>query len=303
MDTDLSLIIPAYNEEDGIGKVLDETLEYLTEHGKTWELIVVDDGSNDGTYEQLQTRSEKISVIRHRRNRGYGASLKTGIKHAKSDWIAILDADGTYPINRLNEMVTKAKEEHCDMVVGSRTGKHVRIPLVRKPAKWVLRQLASALSGTSIPDLNSGMRVFKKQTIELYLAILPDSFSFTTTSTIAMLCDNRSVGYISIDYYSRSGSSKIRPIRDTYRFTMLILRTTIYFEPLRIFAPLAFMLMALSCLLILYRAVVHQAFEVTSAVLFMVGVHLLAMGLLADLINRRSKGLSMEITKHHSNPQ
>ncbi|HEX7877898.1 MAG TPA: glycosyltransferase family 2 protein, partial [Candidatus Eisenbacteria bacterium] len=173
----ITLLIPAYNEEKGIGPVL----EQVKALGLPGEILVVDDGSTDKTFEAAQIPG--ITVLRHDVNRGYGQSLKTGILASKHDIVVITDADGTYPNEDIAELLSHM--EHYDMVVGARTGKTVKIPLLRKPAKKFLNLLANYLAGVEIPDLNSGLRVFRKSVAREFFSILPSGFSFTTTITLA----------------------------------------------------------------------------------------------------------------------
>ncbi len=230
----ISIVIPAFNEENSVRAGIKELHEFLFENNISAEFIVVDDGSRDNTAREAKLAGAR--VIQHRSNRGYGASLKTGIAEATHDTIAITDADGTYPAKYLPQMLEEL--EHFDMVVGARTGANVHIPLVRRPAKWALNCLANYISGRKIPDLNSGLRVFRRDVVMQYFPILPDQFSFTTTITMAMLCDKYAVSYIPIDYRKRQGRSKIVPW-DAGSFAILILRIAMLFKPLRVFIPLA----------------------------------------------------------------
>lgn len=232
--TEISVVIPAFNEEKGVGESIRELRETFNAANIEAEIIVVDDGSKDKT--ARAAKSAGARVIQHRSNRGYGASLKTGILAASYDIIGITDADGTYPAKYLPEMLYEL--ETADMVVGSRTGADVHIPLVRKPAKWFLRQMANYVAQTKIPDLNSGLRVFRRDAAIQYFAILSDQFSFTTTITLAMLCDKYAVSYLPIDYRRRQGKSKIMPW-DAGSFAVLILRVAMLFRPLRVFLPIA----------------------------------------------------------------
>jgi glycosyltransferase involved in cell wall biosynthesis len=230
----VSVVIPAHNEEQSIQSVVTEVRELLAQNNICAEIIVVDDGSQDGTASAAQGGGAR--VLQHRSNRGYGAALKAGIVAATYDAIAIMDADGTYPARYLPQLLTEL--EHADMVVGARLGQDVHIPLVRRPAKWVLKHLANYVSNARIPDLNSGLRVFRRDIAMQYFPILPNYFSFTTTITLAMLCDNYAVSYVPIDYRKRQGRSKIVPW-DAGSFAILILRMAMLFRPLRVFLPLA----------------------------------------------------------------
>ncbi|NOT48114.1 MAG: glycosyltransferase family 2 protein [Acidobacteria bacterium] len=230
----VSVVIPAFNEESSIQLVVTELRDLLIEHNITSEIIVIDDGSTDATAQRANAAHAR--VLQHRSNRGYGASLKTGIVAASYDVIAITDADGTYPGRYLPQLLTEL--ESADMVVGARIGNDVHIPLVRRPAKWVLKRLANYVSNSTIPDLNSGLRVFRRDLAMQYFPILPNYFSFTTTITLATLCDNYAVTYVPIDYRKRQGRSKIVPW-DSGSFAILILRVAMLFRPLRVFLPLA----------------------------------------------------------------
>jgi glycosyltransferase involved in cell wall biosynthesis len=279
----LSLIIPAYNEEEGIDKVLND-LKFL---GDDCEIIVVDDGSEDNTCEIIK-KYENIKLLKHESNSGYGASLKTGIRNAKADVIVIMDADGTYPNERIPELVQILCEGDIDMLVGARTGDNANIPLIRKPAKWVINKIADYLSGVKIPDLNSGFRVMKKNVLGKYIRFLPDGFSFTTTITLALLTNGHSVKYVPIDYFKRSGKSKIRPIKDTLNFIQLIVRTVMYFDPLKIFIPLSLMLVAISIFILIGSWVfLEKTMDVTFGVILMTAIMVMSIGMLADLIDKR----------------
>jgi glycosyltransferase involved in cell wall biosynthesis len=282
-ESKISIIIPAFNEEKGISEVLDN----ITSLGGNFEIIVVDDGSSDNTASIVE-KYANIKLISHNHNSGYGTSLKTGIKHSKSDVIIIIDADGTYPYKQIPELVNAMKDGDYAMVVGARTGGDVKIPLIRKPAKWFINQLANYLSGIKIPDLNSGLRIMKKSVVDKYLNVLPDGFSFTTTITLAMLTNGYQVKYIPVNYFKRAGKSKIKPVRDTLNFIQLIIRTVLYFNPLRVFIPLSFCMVILAFLLLIGSwLLTEKAMDVTFGVMLMTAVMLMAIGMLADLIDKR----------------
>ncbi len=278
----LSIVVPAYNEERGIGP----TLENLAVIARTLdaEILVVDDGSSDRTAE-IAERFPGVLVFRHDTNRGYGASLKTGIRNASSPWICITDADGTYPNDRIPDLATFLPR--YDMVVGARTGTNVAIPLVRRPAKKILNVLANVLTGQDIPDLNSGLRIFKKEIAERFMHLFPSGFSFTTTITLAMLNADYLVKFVPVDYFKREGSSKIRPIRDTYGFLLLILRITTYFNPLKIFLPLSLLLLVASCGTAASDLRHAEGLSDKTVILSLSTGILFLVGLLADSIARR----------------
>lgn len=286
----LTIVIPVFNEEKGI----ESTIDSLQEVGKNSipeiEIIFVDDGSFDDTAAKIKgkiSKQSKMRVIRHNNNRGYGAALKTGIKHAIYPYIAITDADETYPNHRIPEFYNRIIETDLDMLVGARVGQKAKIPLVRRPAKWVLNKLANYLAECDIPDLNSGLRIMKKDTLSTFLNILPDGFSFTTTITLSMLTNGYNVHFEQIEYFHRAGSSKIRPIYDTLNFLQLIIRTVLLFRPLKVFLPLSLLMLLAGFILILYRLFIGESFGVTATVIFVGAIQILAIGMLADLIDRR----------------
>ena len=286
-DIKFSIIIPVFNEEGAILDAIAGVKQSLI-GWNCFEIIVVNDGSTDNTRKLLVEAELDIRLINHDHNRGYGAALKTGIKTAKNEIIVITDADGTYPNDRIPELVRAFEENNHDMVVGARTGKNVSISLIRKPAKWFLKKLADYLSGVSIPDLNSGLRVMKKEVVQKFIYLLPDGFSFTTTITLGMLSNGYSVKYIPIDYHKRKGKSKIKPVKDTINFIQLIIRTVLYFDPLRIFVPLSVILMLLAFVVLIGSWLLFgNIFDVLFGTILMSAVMVLAIGMLADLIDKR----------------
>lgn len=276
LPTAVSVVIPAYNEAEHIAPGLEDVRSALEGTGWDYEIIVVDDGSADGTAEAAAAAG--VRVVQHRRNRGYGAALKTGIGAAQFGWILITDADGTYPAESIPALLERAPGN--DMVVGARIGTTVKIPLARRPAKWFLQQLAGYLAGRRLPDLNSGLRLMRRDLIERYVHLLPSGFSFTTTITLAAACNEHDLEYVTIDYHARLGQSKIRPWH-AYEFTLLILRTIVFFNPLKVFIPLGSVLMASGVAKFGYDVTQNNLSE--SAIFAMLTAMLFwAVGLLAD---------------------
>jgi len=286
LDSAVSIVIPAFNEAAHVADQIRSVREVMEQTGWEFEILVVDDGSADNTARRAAETG--VRVLRHRRNRGYGASLKTGIAAARHDWILITDADGTYPTSAIPQLLAAAPAN--DMVVGARVGKSVKIPLVRRPAKWVLGRLASYLAGRKLPDLNSGLRLMRRDLIERYHVLLPSGFSFTTTITLAATCNDHAVEYIPIDYHARLGESKIRS-RHAYDFLLLILRTIVFFNPLKVFLPVGAILFISGAAKFVYDVSKENLSE--TAVLGMLGALVVwAVGLLADqnariALNRR----------------
>lgn len=287
----VTIVVPVFNEERGVSGVL-ERLSRL-ELGVPLELLAVNDGSHDGTGGVLETLKAKLPALRvvtHSRNLGYGAALKTGFAYARHDVVVITDADGTYPEDRIADLLARI-DDGAEMVVGARLGEDVHIPLSRRPAKWLLRKLASFLAGTGIPDLNSGLRAIRRDLVLRYRQILPQGFSFTTTITLAALTNNHRVDYVSISYGKRQGRSKIRPLHDTLAFTSLIVRTVLYFNPLKVFYPVSLALLVLFVGSLGYDLFFEPRPNLgdKTVLLFVAAVQVLTVGLLADLIEKKSR--------------
>ncbi len=277
----VSIVIPAYNEEEAIGHDLDTILETMGASGYEYEVIVVDDGSTDRTADIARKR-EGVRLIRHPRNKGTGAARKTGVRQAKGDLVVMTDGDGSYPnqdIPRLLELFPK-----YDMVVGARTVERGGMRLLRAPTKWLIRQLASFITATKIPDLNSGFRAFKKDIALKFFNILPDSHSWVATITIAFLSNDYQVAFIPIDYYARKGKSTFHPLKDTYNYISLVVLTIMQFNPLKFFLPLATSIFLLGSAKLLYDLIFLSDIRESDIMLVLTGVIVVVMGLLADLI-------------------
>ena len=285
----VSVIVPCYNEQDMIAATVRKLSDVMRTTRRPYELIVVDDGSTDATPLELSSCAYEphLAVLRNETNRGYGNAIKRAVAQAQYETLVLTDADGTYPIERIPELL--GLMDGADMVVGARTGESVRIPLLRRPAKWGLRKLAEYLTRTRIPDLNSGLRVMKRSLVRKFLALLPEGFSLTTTITLASLTHHHPVEFVPIDYARRVGTSSIRPVRDTLSFLGLVVRTVMYFRPLKVFAPASAALLGAAVGVgLVSKLAFGQLADVTSVTLVIGAVQLLAIGLLADLIDKRS---------------
>ncbi len=277
----ISVVVPVYNEQQAIGHDLELIAETMEASGYEYEVIVVDDGSTDNTAEIA--RSKGVRLIQHPVNRGSGASRRTGIREAKGEIVVMADGDGTYPVQDIPRLL-----EHFpvyDQVVGSRTSEQGTWPLFRVPAKWFIRKLACYLTNVDIPDLNSGLRAFKKEVMLKFLYLLPDGFSCVTTMTLAFLCNGYTIKYAPIDYYKRVGASKFHPIRDTCNYLLTVVRMVMYFNPLKVFLPISLVLLFVGALKIVYDIFAYNFhFAPSTLMLILTGVQVGAMGLLADVI-------------------
>jgi glycosyltransferase involved in cell wall biosynthesis len=223
-------------------------------------------------------------------NKGYGAALKTGILHADGEWILIIDADGSYSPKDIPKLLEHIQD--YDMVVGARTGEAIKKEKLRNFAKFIMTGIANYLTGVKIPDLNSGLRIFKKEPAMKFFKLLPNKFSFTTTITLAFLSDGYNVKYVPITYHKRTGESKIKP-RMFLNFVLLIIRTVTYFNPLKIFLPASIFLLLVSFGLYFYSLALYNFYGIMIElkyiiiVLFLASMQIGFFGLLADMITKR----------------
>jgi glycosyltransferase involved in cell wall biosynthesis len=281
-----TIIIPVYNEARAIADTITRIQAICAQVlGYEFEIICVNDGSSDPTAEIL-AGLKGIMVLTHDGNRGYGAALRTGLDYCTREWVFITDADGTYPLEDLVQLLQCA-ESGFDMVVGNREGAGISRSPFRRLVRWILRKMVHGLTGVMVPDLNSGMRVFRKSLYSEFRHLLPVGFSFTTTLTVASLYSGRRVRYIPIDYQQRIGKSNIKPLKDFFGFVILIVRLASYFEPLRFFLPAAFALFALGVLRAIRDLIVVNQFGALSVILLLTAFQIFALGVIADVIVRR----------------
>jgi glycosyltransferase involved in cell wall biosynthesis len=276
----VSIVIPVYNEEEAIGDDLDTIIATMEGSGYTYEVIVVDDGSTDRT--AGVARAKGVKVIQHPINRGTGAARRTGILQAQGEVIVMTDGDGTYPnrdIPRLLEYLPA-----FDQVVGARTSEQGTFRFLRAPAKWFIRKLACYLTAMDIPDLNSGLRAFKREVMLKFLYLLPDGFSCVSTMTLAFLCNGYTIKYVPIDYYKRVGRSKFHPINDTYNYVLTVIRMVMYFNPLKVFLPTSLILFLWGLAKTIYDNTVYRDIRESDVTIIVISIVIGMMGLLADLI-------------------
>lgn len=275
-DPSVSIILPAFNEARNLPAVLEPLIHQAQVRG--WELILVDDGSTDGT-EKLATPAA-VRVIRHPLNRGYGAALKTGIRAASAPVVAIMDADGQHTLEALEVVLASAAS--VDLVVGARKGLG-KSPFWRMPGKWVLTRLATFITRRKIPDLNSGLRVFRRDVMMRYLHLFPDGFSFSTTSTLVFMDRGYQVEFVPIEVQARRGKSTVTATTG-FDTLLLILRLATLFEPLRLFVAMSLVFLLLGVGWSLPYAASGRGISLGAGLLILTSVQLLFAGLIADQV-------------------
>jgi glycosyltransferase involved in cell wall biosynthesis len=289
----VTIVLPCYNEE---GHVLEEIARItaamdVSEYADSYELLAIDDKSSDSTLTLLRDALPSyphMRVMAFGRNGGSGTARRIGSHDAHGEIVVWTDADMTYPNELIPEFV-RYLDEHpeTDQVVGARTTEEGTHKWARVPAKWVIRKIASYLAATDIPDLNSGLRAFRREVSLPYLRLLPPGFSCVTTITMAFLSNQHGVDYLAIDYSKRSGESKFHPFRDAYRYILQVLRMVMYFNPIKALMPLALWLFGLGLVDLVYDVIrYHLRITTNSLLLLVTGLLIASVALLADLIVR-----------------
>lgn len=286
-----SVIIPVYNEEDAVITVIEDVLKAAKEWGVPVQAVVVNDGSTDKTEERIISKfsgNPEVLLVSHKKNRGVGIARNTGIEHSVYEIVGMIDADETYPAEAIPELVEKMLE--YDMVVGARNIEKGGMWFLRRAAKDFIRLLASYLFDTKIPDLNSGLRFFKKELALRYFYLLPPGHSWVSTITLAFLADGYSVCFHPIKYYPRlKGKSSFHPILDTYNYLLLVLRACTYFRPLKIFAPLFIALFLFGIAKSVVDITHNRGIQESDIIIIIAAILILVLGLLCDLIVMEGK--------------
>ena len=283
-----SIIIPCFNEEGTIKQTIDGLKEYLSTNSLDAEIIVINDASVDKSLDILR-KIEGIKTITHSNNRGYGASLKDGVRNATNDWVMFFDADGQHKTEYILDAINELKNKKCDMVIGKRVDHKNTVK--RGLGKKILTIIAQYLVEQKIPDINSGFRIMRKNDLLKYENILPNSFSLSTTSTMAFLKDGLKVGYvpITINKRDKTSASTVKT-KHGFQSILLILRVIMIFNPLKIFLPISIFLFAAGTLFSLYGIFVYGRFPSTGIIIIVTSILTFFNGLLADQISniRRS---------------
>ncbi len=279
----LSLVIPAFNEEGAIEKTIESIKSLAQSEDWDLELIVINDGSSDKT--GSLSKEHGALVINHPINGGYGRSLQDGVRAAKNNIIAITDADGTYPISSLPKLLKMVAEQGYDMAVGARQGKEFKKGFWKYPARIIFRLLAEYVAGRRIPDINSGLRVFRRDVLLPHLTKTCNGFSFTTSITLIYMLNGYFVGYSGIDYAERLGKSKVRHFRDTLRTAQILISLISAYNPLKLFLLLSFLSILSGAILLVLFWVFGSVFLLYAFCAFLGGVMpIFALGCFAESI-------------------
>ena len=283
-DLDVSIVLPVHNEAGHLQAEIDRIATSMDASRYSWELVLVDDGSSDGSTE-IAVADPRARVIRTDRNRGAGTARRIGTEAAGGAVVVWSDADMTYPNHEIPALVDALGD--ADHVVGARTSEQGTVKFFRVPAKWLIRRLASYLTQTTIPDLNSGFRAFRRDVAVQYTHLLPPGFSCVTTITMAFLMNGYQVRYVPIDYETRAGRSKFHWWRDTRRYALQVIRMMLSYDPLRVMLPIA-ALLGLVFVGKLGFDLVDKDFRPAANTLLLgfAVLQTLAVGLLADLVVR-----------------
>ncbi len=285
----VTIVLPCYNEEGHVIAEVERISAAMDASGYSYELVCVDDASTDGTLARLYEaapRFPNMEIVHFHRNGGSGVVRRIGTERARGEIVVWTDADMSYPNERIPELVQiLEKDPSIDQVVGARTSEQGTYKALRVPAKWFIRKLAEQLTGSRIPDLNSGMRAFRREVSLPYLRLLPAGFSCVTTITVAFLSNQHELYFLPIDYAKRAGKSKFKFIKDAYRYILQVLRMVMYFNPLKVLMPLALFLLGVGVAKGIYDVSAHPfKVAVDTVLVFVTGLLIFSLALLADLI-------------------
>ncbi len=286
-----TIVLPCYNEQDHVLAELERITAAMDASGLSYEVLAIDDASTDNTLTVLREaalRMPHVQVLAFRRNGGSGTARRIGTGRARGEIVVWTDADMTYPNERIPELVNiLLADPSYDQVVGARLTEEGTHKWLRVPAKWLIRKIAERLSNQKIPDLNSGLRAFRRSVSLPYLRLLPPGFSCVTTITLSFLQNQHDIRYVEIDYAKRAGTSKFHFVRDAYRYILQVLRMIMYFDPLKVLMPLALWLLGIGVVKAVVDMVRHPFyFPANTVLLVMAGLLIGSMALLADLIVR-----------------
>ncbi len=282
-----SIIIPVFNEESSVIEVIEKLKDYLSQQNYVYEIIAINDGSTDKSKELLQA-IYGIKLINHPYNKGYGAAIKTGVKNSQYDWVLFYDSDGQHQPEYISKLLEQV--EGNEMVVGERVG--YKGPFIRQPGKKILHWIANYLVNQKIPDLNSGLRLVKKDLVLQFLPILPNNFSLSTTITLAFFKEGLNVKYVSITINKRKGENRSTvKMKDGLQTLLLILRVITLFNPLKVFIPASLFLLIFGTGFSIYGIVRFGRLPNSGIIIFLSGFILFFNGIFADQIAAIRRGI------------
>jgi glycosyltransferase involved in cell wall biosynthesis len=272
---EVTILLPAYNEEESIG----QTIIRIKELYPDFEILVVDDGSTDKTRQEAIDAGARIWS--HPYNIGNGAAIKTGLRYASGDWIVMMDADGQHDPADIAKLLEH--KDKYDMVVGARS-KASKTSLHRDLANFIYNWLASYVTKFKVEDLTSGFRLIKNSTVRKYIYLLPNTFSYPSTLTLAYLRSGLSVKYVPIKTKARKGKSKIKLFQDGIRFFLIITKIATLFSPFRVFLPVSLLFFMTGLLYYLFTYITVSRFTNMSALLFSSSIIIFMMGLVSEQV-------------------
>ena len=323
----VTIVLPCFNEAEHVLQEIERITAAMNSSEFTCELLCIDDASTDDTLAQLvqlalriadllghlllevsahgadvgpldvlndaATRYANIRVMPFRRNGGSGTARRIGTQQSYGEIVVWTDADMTYENERIPELVRILRDDPSyDQVVGARTTEEGTHKWARVPAKWLIRKIAEKLSNQKIPDLNSGLRAFRREVSLPYLRLLPPGFSCVTTITLAFLSNQHDIKYVPTSYAKRAGVSKFHFVRDAYRYILQVLRMVMYFDPLKVLMPPALWLIVIGVVKAVVDMVRHPFYFPASTVLLLVtGLMIGTLALLSDLVVRSRTGV------------
>lgn len=282
----ISVIVPVFNEEAGIVDCL-ERIEKSLQGFVEYEIIVVNDGSSDLTLDKVEKSNFKyLKIINHIENLGYGKSLYDGIMTSKYNCIAIIDGDGSYPPESIRELLKFYPE--YDMIVGARQGREYTKGIFKRQARIFFKFLGEYASGRKVLDINSGLRIFKKDVVLSYKDSLCTGFSFTTTLTLIFLLNHYFVKYVPVEYMKRRGVSKVKHFKDTLRAAQIIVETILYYNPIKLFILLAIINLCSGLIIALLNHFIIKLnlLTIVSAICISSFIPIFCLGLLADQLRK-----------------
>jgi glycosyltransferase involved in cell wall biosynthesis len=292
----VTVVLPCYNEGAHVLREIERIGAALADSEHTYEILCIDDASTDDTLDVLRHAMREhphVRVLPFRRNGGSGTARRIGTQQARGEVVVWTDADMTYENERIPELVRILRDDPTyDQVVGARTTEQGTHKWARVPAKWLIRRIAEWLTKTRIPDLNSGLRAFRREVSLPYLRLLPAGFSCVTTITIAFLSNQHDIKYVDTTYAKREGVSKFHFVHDAYRYILQVLRMVMYFDPLKVLMPPALWLVGIGVVKAVVDMVRHPFYFPASTVLLVVsGIMIASLALLSDLVVRSRDGV------------